>query len=396
MNRTTQTKVCQALSVLLLLTLSLCVDHTASRPSTENEGGASTLPPGADNIEIHHVSVVNGVNHEDHPVIMYKEDFVNEDYDPTKNETKPSYPRLYKHTQRTRHHHGQAAAQPALVEEKILFDVLPETPLILSDADNTKLEPKKEATLHKYPKKYHSRHRRHAYNQLYRNDLYAAQQPLYYRPVPAPHYLPIQPLQQYQRYPTIGKPPKYQGKLVFWQTVAPPKNPDSLDNRGSFDDQNSLFHNSNPDDADFSVFDQPRPEEPVAVPPSIDNSYWGNSWRAEEEPELPPVWGSSQGRRPNNGPARIPTTQAPAWSQTTSRPVVQRTTPRRQSGVTSAPTKQTTPKLSKCVWAIVNCCSQGSTKIRYSCFEEFGCHGAFWGVNPCAEEIRTSAIARLA
>lgn len=94
--------------------------------------------------------------------------------------------------------------------------------------------------------------------------------------------------------------------------------------------------------------------------------------------------------------ARIPTTQAPAWSQTTSRPVVQRTTPRRQSGVTSAPTKQTTPKLSKCVWAIVNCCSQGSTKIRYSCFEEFGCHGAFWGVNPCAEEIRTSAIARLA
>lgn len=52
MNRTTQTKVCQALSVLLLLTLSLCVDHTASRPSTENEGGASTLPPGADNIEV--------------------------------------------------------------------------------------------------------------------------------------------------------------------------------------------------------------------------------------------------------------------------------------------------------------------------------------------------------
>ncbi|XP_023171395.2 uncharacterized protein LOC111599808 isoform X2 [Drosophila hydei] len=375
MNRTTQTKVCQALSVLLLLTLSLCVDHTASRPSTENEGGASTLPPGADNIEIHHVSVVNGVNHEDHPVIMYKEDFVNEDYDPTKNETKPSYPRLYKHTQRTRHHHGQAAAQPALVEEKILFDVLPETPLILSDADNTKLEPKKEATLHKYPKKYHSRHRRHAYNQLYRNDLYAAQQPLYYRPVPAPHYLPIQPLQQYQRYPTIGKPPKYQGKLVFWQTVAPPKNPDSLDNRGSFDDQNSLFHNSNPDDADFSVFDQPRPEEPVAVPPSIDNSYWGNSWRAEEEPELPPVWGSSQGRRPNNGPGfSAPSFQAsPPWGNTLQpRPQAQARPTLRQDAVLY-PKEPDYPSGTTCHRASQLCCSLENLGSLYDCFHRQSC-----------------------
>lgn len=103
MNRTTQTKLCHALSVLLLTLLLLCVNPTACRPSTENEGDSSTLPPGADNIEvlwraetvfrlslelsilllaqqIHHVEVVDGINHEDHPVIMYKEDFVNEDY----------------------------------------------------------------------------------------------------------------------------------------------------------------------------------------------------------------------------------------------------------------------------------------------------------------------------
>lgn len=38
---------------------------------------------------------------------------------------------------------------------------------------------------------------------------------------------------------------------------------------------------------------------------------------------------------------------------------------------------------SKCTWAIANCCSHNSDKIRYYCFEQNQCYGAFWGENVC-------------
>lgn len=38
---------------------------------------------------------------------------------------------------------------------------------------------------------------------------------------------------------------------------------------------------------------------------------------------------------------------------------------------------------SKCTWAIANCCSQYSDKIRYHCFEQNQCFGSFWGDNVC-------------
>ncbi|XP_032586111.1 uncharacterized protein LOC6575411 isoform X1 [Drosophila mojavensis] len=378
MNRTTQTKLCHALPVLLLTLLLLCVDHTASRPSTENEGDTSTLPPGADNIEIHHVEVVDGVNHEDHPVIMYKEDFVNEDYDPTKNETKSIYPKLYKRTQRTRHHHSRATAQPAVEEEKILFDVLPETPLILSDDDDKSKqrteEPTKEASLHKYPKKYHRRHRRHAYNQnvrqLYRNDLYAPQpEPVYYHSVPAPHYLPIRPV-QYYRYPTIGKPPKYQGKLPFWRTDAPPKEPASIGTRLDTDDENSLFHNSNPADADFSVFDQPQPNNTIADQ-NNNNNYW-----PVQEVEQPPIWSPSEARRPG---ISAPVFQSPPWAitlqprpQTLPQPQQQPRPMFRQDAVLF-PQESSYASGTACHRASQQCCSLESLGPLYDCFHRRGC-----------------------
>ncbi|XP_075217492.1 hadley [Lycorma delicatula] len=46
---------------------------------------------------------------------------------------------------------------------------------------------------------------------------------------------------------------------------------------------------------------------------------------------------------------------------------------------------------SRCVWAIVACCSPGSRDIRYSCFELLGCPGAFWDVNPCDEKVVMAA-----
>ncbi|XP_062536255.1 uncharacterized protein LOC134205217 isoform X2 [Armigeres subalbatus] len=45
------------------------------------------------------------------------------------------------------------------------------------------------------------------------------------------------------------------------------------------------------------------------------------------------------------------------------------------------PNRRRTP--SKCTWAIANCCSQFSDKIRYHCFEQNQCYGAFWGDNVC-------------
>uniref|UniRef100_A0A8D8HRF8 (northern house mosquito) hypothetical protein n=1 Tax=Culex pipiens TaxID=7175 RepID=A0A8D8HRF8_CULPI len=44
---------------------------------------------------------------------------------------------------------------------------------------------------------------------------------------------------------------------------------------------------------------------------------------------------------------------------------------------------QNRKKPSKCTWAIANCCSHNSDRIRYYCFEQNQCYGAFWGENVC-------------
>lgn len=46
-------------------------------------------------------------------------------------------------------------------------------------------------------------------------------------------------------------------------------------------------------------------------------------------------------------------------------------------------TNQGRKKPSKCTWAIANCCSHNSDRIRYYCFEQNQCYGAFWGENVC-------------
>ncbi|TMW39650.1 hypothetical protein DOY81_015270, partial [Sarcophaga bullata] len=62
-------------------------------------------------------------------------------------------------------------------------------------------------------------------------------------------------------------------------------------------------------------------------------------------------------------------------------------------GPTSPPAPPTTQAgISQCVWAIVNCCTGRSNEIRYSCFEQNGCYGAFWGLNPCADNVRDSFV----
>ncbi|XP_058467830.1 uncharacterized protein LOC131440510 isoform X2 [Malaya genurostris] len=45
---------------------------------------------------------------------------------------------------------------------------------------------------------------------------------------------------------------------------------------------------------------------------------------------------------------------------------------------------------SKCTWAIANCCSHNSDKIRYYCFEQNQCFGAFWGENVCRRHFEAA------
>lgn len=49
-------------------------------------------------------------------------------------------------------------------------------------------------------------------------------------------------------------------------------------------------------------------------------------------------------------------------------------------------------QLDRCVWAIITCCNPSNEKIRYSCFENAGCEGAFWDRNPCSREVTLEAL----
>lgn len=44
----------------------------------------------------------------------------------------------------------------------------------------------------------------------------------------------------------------------------------------------------------------------------------------------------------------------------------------------------------KCTWAIANCCSHNSDRIRYYCFEQNQCYGAFWGENVCRAYLQVA------
>lgn len=67
-------------------------------------------------------------------------------------------------------------------------------------------------------------------------------------------------------------------------------------------------------------------------------------------------------------------------------------------GWQQAPTQNVRPRPapqpkapSRCVFAIVTCCSRSNSQVRYSCFERFNCHGAFWDYNPCTPLIIDAA-----
>ncbi|XP_050744346.1 uncharacterized protein LOC108031607 isoform X4 [Drosophila biarmipes] len=210
MNRTALStgSTSRRLPALLFVLLLALVAQTSGRPSSEDD--LAIIPPDADNVEIHKVKFVNGVMQKDHPVIMYKEDFVSEDYDPTKNESSP-----VRHKKHKRTHHHREEPQQENDGDQILFDILPDKPIVLEEDLKAPLvnpievaelaEPVKKEAAGKHPKKYHSRQRRQAYLPTYPNE-YVLQ---YYYSTPQKQNVPA--LIYFKRYQVQGKKPNLKG-----------------------------------------------------------------------------------------------------------------------------------------------------------------------------------------
>lgn len=62
-----------------------------------------------------------------------------------------------------------------------------------------------------------------------------------------------------------------------------------------------------------------------------------------------------------------------------------------QAAATTTSRPLTSRALSACIWAISSCCNTNG-KIRYECFERLGCDGVFWDLNPCADEVFSSVL----
>ncbi|XP_041565023.1 uncharacterized protein LOC108140579 isoform X2 [Drosophila elegans] len=364
MNRTSR-----RLPALLFGLLVCLVAQTAGRPSTEDESDLAIIPPDADNVEIHQVKFVNGVMQEDHPVIMYKEDFVSEDYDPTKNETTSGRNKKHKRT-----HHHRAEPQLENEGEKILFDVLPDKPIVLSDDLKTLPVSKIEAAqlaepikLGKLPKKYHSRQRRDLQNvesqrviQFYLDN----------KPAEKHYYLTYRIAVSNKKPKLTEEKDRRYGQTNYFKTQqSDGQKPDAVNTRGEFD----LIHDSDPKNADHSVYNQSTTTKTPFIT-IMDSAPVGG-----------PIFGVQV---PDNDDRRAPNFESSAGTPA----------PTQRPGARPAnPPPTSAPKVSNCVWAIVNCCSGDSKKIRYNCFEEFNCHGAFWDINPCADqEIRDANLVPLA
>ncbi|XP_070072595.1 uncharacterized protein hdly isoform X3 [Drosophila takahashii] len=338
MNRTalsTGSTSSRRLPALLLVLLLCLVAQTTARPSSEDEGDLAIIPPDTDNVEIHTVKFVNGVMQKDHPVIMYKEDFVSEDYDPTKNGTSPG-----QHKKHKRRHNHRVEPQQENDGEQILFDILPDKPIVLeedlkappvSTVEVTELaEPTKKEWLGKHPKKYHSRQRRQTYLNPYNIRYESVYQ--YYLPIPKTQE--VKPLIYIQRTQVGGKKATLKG---------PPnrkdQQPTSIDGRGEFD----LEHNSNPEDADYSIYSSTTTTTTRRPPPD----------------ELVPLAAFSP----------------PGFAQPAARPPPPAV--RRPSSRTDGfqfPEDLGYQANSNCQRASKVCCSQRNIGSQYDCFHQYGCN----------------------
>lgn len=114
------------------------------------------------------------------------------------------------------------------------------------------------------------------------------------------------------RFPVNQKPPVLTGPNPEWRNRVTPV----IGNRDGFTpDFDSLIHNTNQEDADFDVFNQPRPSSQPAAqdrksdqenpPKNASNSYLSFAFTADRRPS----WGASQPRptpQTTRAPGRFP------------------------------------------------------------------------------------------
>ncbi|GAB0087309.1 hypothetical protein DMENIID0001_016030 [Sergentomyia squamirostris] len=162
---------------------------------------------------------------------------------------------------------------------------------------------------------------------------------------------------------------------VATTTRRPPSSPSIIrDNEDYYDDlsssnripQNSVSQSTNPTTR--------RPLPVIRNEEDYDDILSGGTGNIQRFPSQSNQLGSgstSVQQRPNQQPERRPTPPPPP------------------SPSTRAPQADGP---SRCVWAIVNCCSPRNPAVRYACFERVGCNGVFWDLNPCSDVVVQAAI----
>ncbi|XP_055848916.1 uncharacterized protein LOC129913939 isoform X2 [Episyrphus balteatus] len=424
--RSSSKRKCFSLTCCLIFVLLM--SQASCRPSeTDNDNGSSDaltyndkdyVDP--DDIDWKNFAAVETTS-KVHPIIYYKEDIVSEDYDPSKEkskkkteeedpkkvkEIKPHHSRRkYKEISRHHRHRNQTESYRYIKPEKVYFDINPiehqggsstkehsdeddynkfneddihiEVISLLDDEeDNTNpkdIQNESKNLLNKNPKKYNHRHRRDVRieedEDTMKNIRLRHKRNPFYNPVS--HYSNVIPMYGgvpyknhlfiYSKVPV--RSPNY--NLPGYVPKNPTPTPSSVGNRVGISDDDLPVWGSVDLPPSVNTQAPPRTLPPRRPPPSILQSG-DEDYRAS----------------PNRN------TRPPATQRTTPRP---RTTPRTTQRPT--PAQESSPRtLSACIWAISSCCDNRNTEIRYQCFERLGCQGAFWDLNPCADDIYRSAV----
>uniref|UniRef100_A0A1A9V4Z2 Uncharacterized protein n=1 Tax=Glossina austeni TaxID=7395 RepID=A0A1A9V4Z2_GLOAU len=386
---------CFALHGSFFIVLLLCIGHGSCRPEQSDDDfklrmireNTTTTAGTTTTTKVKFNTIANGGEYDkadkdklfilNHPEITYKEDYVNEDYkDPVKHSVKSDMPIT-------------AESYKRLKPEKIYFDVLPKKPVIVienlpkisksrlkvipfsedvTDKQSNKLSHNKSDEILYLRKKRgtqtildNQQNVLQALNPYFQNVLMPcrncggvngirAQYIFVNRPVPGKKHNALDI--------PVRAPPPTDMPIGFDSRIAADENDRVIFSGGSRATQRPVATRRPPE----SIFRDPNPG-------NFDFSF------------MNPGNQDTQLTRPMAPPANAPRI-------TSMRPLV-------------PPSAAPSPTLgnrgiSQCVWAIVNCCSNGDSEIRYSCFEQNGCYGAFWDLNPCAETVRDNIITYVA
>ncbi|XP_073815977.1 hadley [Musca autumnalis] len=409
------------LFALLLLLIAINAPWAECRPSADED---EWLPQDfkvneeykdADNLEIHHVKYVDGKVEEEHPIIMYKEDFVDEDYDPSKNTTKRQ--RKYKDIAHRRRH--KTTPSPDGESEKIYFDFLPETPLLVEDEYGNvkpsrtqyKLQPASQdekqgddsATIKdkllKRPKKFHRRVRRDLASGGEEQSVRTKRNPFFRHHAPQNAADVQQHVQTHYVYVKHAVPGKKRNGLdipiekvdIGIRIAADEEDryvfPSPVTTRPTRRPQESVFRDPRPENFDYSFMNPPsgpttESNQPIFNRRPVTTRPPESVFRDPRPENFDFAFQNNRGQSSSSAASSPGSQQASNVRTTTAAPPA--AAPAEPAGI------------SQCVWAIVNCCSNRNSEIRYSCFEQNGCFGAFWGLNPCAEPLRDNFVSFVA